>query len=66
MNTLELESSIHYLDRYVGKKIQIIAFGISYLGVLKKVDYDRGFLVLVEGPDKVTLDLDRVESFGMV
>lgn len=63
---MEIEKSIRKLDEYVGKKVQILAFGTSYLGILKKVDYDKGFLEIKSGNQKMVLDLERVESFAGV
>lgn len=63
---MEIEKSIRRLDEYVGKKVQILAFGTAYLGVLQKIDYDKGFLEIKSGKQKLVLDLERVESFAGV
>jgi hypothetical protein len=57
------KKTITELDHYIGKKIQVIAFGAAYLGILQKVDYDKGFLLISDGKDTVTLDLEHVESY---
>lgn len=66
MNQIEIDQSIRLLDSYVGKNIQVIAFGTSYLGKLQKVDYELGILVLTDGKDKATLDLERIEFFAPI
>jgi len=63
---MEIEKSIRKLDEYVGKKVQILAFGTAYLGILEKVDYEKGFLEIKSGGQKMVLDLERVESFAGV
>lgn len=60
------ESSIRLIDAYLGQEIQVIAFGISYLGRLEKVDYEKGFIVLKDSKDQVTIDLERVETFAPI
>lgn len=57
------EKSITKLDQFIGKQIQIVAFGASYVGTLQKVDYDEGYLIITDGKDVVTLELERVDSF---
>ena len=57
------EKSITKLDQFVGQKIQIVAFGTSYVGTLQKVDYEDGYLILTDGKDVVTIQLERVDSF---
>jgi hypothetical protein len=49
-----------------GKKIEIIAFGIVYTGKLEKVDADNGTLVIVDGDDSATLEIERIESLSVL
>ncbi|MDO8520191.1 MAG: hypothetical protein Q7T11_08535 [Deltaproteobacteria bacterium] len=58
------EKSITKLDDYIGRKIQVTAYGTIYVGTLQKVDYEEDYLILTDGKDTVTLDLDRIESFA--
>lgn len=58
------EKSITKLDHYIGKKIQVVAYGTSYVGTLQKVDYDEGIILLTDGKEVVTLDIERIESFA--
>lgn len=60
------EKSITKIDQLIGKKIHVIAYGASYIGHLQRVDYDKGVLIMTDGKDVVTLELDRVESFAEV
>lgn len=60
---MQTESSITKLDNYIGQKIQVIAFGTSYVGILKTINYETGVLILEGNQDTVTIDLERVESF---
>jgi len=62
----KLETSITKLDYLLGKKVEIIAFGISYMGVLEDVDYERGTLKISDHNESATIDLERIESFGIV
>lgn len=61
---MDNEKSITKLDSYIGKKIQVIAYGASYVGTLQKVDYEKGFVLLTDGKNVVTLDIERIESFS--
>lgn len=55
--------SISQLQDFMGKKVEIIAFGISYLGTIENVDYDAGTIKLVDEDDMAILEIERVESF---
>jgi hypothetical protein len=60
---MQEEKSITKLDQFIGKPIQIVAFGASYVGTLQKVDYEAGYLIVTDGKDVVTIELERVDSF---
>lgn len=60
---MDTEKSITLIDQLLGKKIHVIAFGTSYLGTLKKVDHEKGFIVVSDGVDTVNIELERVESY---
>jgi len=59
------QHSITRLQDLEGRWVEIIAFGISYLGRLREVDYDKGTLRLEDGDDFAILEIERVESFGL-
>ncbi|MFO1518140.1 MAG: hypothetical protein U1F57_00525 [bacterium] len=58
--------SITRLHDYIGRKVEIIAFDISYMGILQEVDMDRGTLKIVDGEDFAILEIERVESFSVL
>ena len=66
--SIDLEKSISHLDAYLGQTLHVVAFGTSYLGILQKVDLEKGYIILKERHKKdcITLDLDWVESFAVV
>ncbi len=59
---MEEDVSLQKLKQLKGKKIEIIAFNISYQGVLESFDLEGGTLKLVEGDDYVILEIERIES----
>jgi hypothetical protein len=58
--------SITRIQDFTGRKVEIIAFDISYMGVLEEVDLDRGTLKIVDGEDFAILEIERVESFSVL
>ena len=48
------------------KKVEVIAFGIFYSGVLTDIDVDRGIITITDGEDKAVIEIERVESFSIV
>ncbi len=58
--------SITRLQDFIGRKVEIIAFDISYMGTLTHVDYDSGTLKIVDGDDFAILEIERVESFSLI
>ncbi len=63
---LPMEKSISGIASLVGSKVQIIAYGISYVGLLQSIDHERGVLELCDGKDTVTLELERIEKYSLV
>lgn len=59
-------SSITRLQDYIGRRVEIIAFGISYMGILKDVNYDKGTLKIVDEKESAILEIERVESFSLI
>ena len=60
------ENSLTQLKNLIGKKVEIIAFDISYIGILEEIDFEQGILKLTDGDDFVILELERVESFSLI
>ncbi len=48
-----------------GKRVEIIAFGILYTGVLKRVDVENGTIIIANGEDRAMIEIERVESFSL-
>jgi hypothetical protein len=61
---LEDDPSLTRLRDYIGRKIEIIAFDISYMGILEEIDFETGTLKIVDGEDFAILEIERVESFS--
>ena len=49
-----------------GKKVEVIAFGIAYCGMLRVADVKRGCVTIVDGDDQATLEFERIESFRLL
>ncbi len=60
------DHSITRLQDYIGKRVEIIAFNISYMGVLEDINFETGTLKIVDGEDFAILELERVESFSVL
>ncbi|MBF0493313.1 MAG: hypothetical protein HQM15_11125 [Deltaproteobacteria bacterium] len=58
----EEDFTFQKLRQLKGKKVEIIAFDISYQGILESFDLEIGNLKLVDGEDSVVLELERIES----
>ena len=63
---MQEDYSITRIQDFVGRKVEIIAFDISYMGILQEVDLDRGTLKIVDGDDFAVLEIERVESFSVL
>ncbi len=60
------QASITRLKDFKGKKIEVIAFDISYRGTLEEINLSKGTLKIVDGEDFVILEIERVESFHLL
>ena len=60
------EPEVKEIKQAIGKRVEIIAFGIPYLGTLKRFNQKEARLVVQEGEDVAEIDLDRVESFKVI
>jgi hypothetical protein len=54
---------IQQLVAHEGKAGEVIAFGIAYSGTVERVDVAQGFVVIFDGENRATLELERIESF---
>ena len=60
--SIEEDGLIQGLMDSHGKKVEIIAFGIVYSGVLEHVDVDNGNIVIADGDDRAMIEIERIES----
>ena len=60
------DHSITRIQDYIGKKVEIIAFNISYRGTLSEVDLETGTLKIVDGEDFAILEIERIEAFTLL
>lgn len=49
-----------------GKRVEVFAFGITYVGVLKSIDPENGFISVADGDDTAILELERIEHFNVI
>lgn len=60
---VEEDPLIQTLINCEGKEIEVIAFGISYSGILEKIDIENGYIIICDDEDKAILELERISSF---
>jgi hypothetical protein len=60
------EVSASKLKPAVGKKVEIHAFGVSYVGKLARVDAKSGLVRIEDGEDYVLLEIERIDHFRVV
>ncbi len=63
---MDMEKSISLLQDFIGQNVCVVAYGDTYTGTLVKVDYDKEFIMLISGQDRISIDMERVESFTML
>lgn len=63
---MEEELSLEKLKASLGKKVEVLAFGISYVGQLKAVDLHSGTIRIEDKEDYVVLEIERIESFRLL
>jgi len=60
------EISPSRLKAAVTKRVEVLAFGISYVGTLKVVDAKNGLIRIVDKDDYVVLEIERIETFRIL
>ena len=65
-NLIAEDPLIQSLIESEGKQIDVIAFGISYVGTLDKVDIENGYIVVSDEEDTAVLELERISSFKLL
>lgn len=63
--SIEEDALVQGLLDAKGKRIELIAFGISYAGTLDKIDIDNGIVVVTDGEDKAVIEIERIESLSV-
>ena len=64
--SIEEDALIRGLLEAKGKRVEVIAFGIVYTGILKTIDTDNGTIVIADGDDHAVLEIERIESFSQL
>ncbi len=54
------------LKASLGKRVEVIAFGLAYVGRLEKIDMKNGTIKIVDRKDYVILEIERIEAFRHV
>lgn len=60
--SIEEDELIQNILNAKGRTVNVIAFGVIYAGVLEDVNIEDGIIRVVDGEDKVVLEIERVES----
>ncbi|MBI4126563.1 MAG: hypothetical protein HY465_03635 [Deltaproteobacteria bacterium] len=63
---IEEDPLLQGLVKAKGRRIEVIAFGISYVGTLESVDPDQGTVVLTDGDDRAVIEIERIESLSLL
>lgn len=58
--------SLPKLKSAVGKRVEVLAFGMAYVGILKKVDTKNGLIRVEDKEDYVVLEIERIENFRVL
>lgn len=54
------------LEKALGKKVEVLAFGVAYVGKIKKVDLELGTIVIEDKNDSAVLEIERIEDFKIL
>lgn len=63
---MEDEVSLPKLKSAVGKRVEVLAFGMSYVGILKRMDAKNGLIRVEDKKDYVVLEIERIENFRVL
>ena len=64
--SIEEDALIQGLLDAKGKRIELIAFGIVYAGILEEVDINNGTVRVTDGDDKAMIEIERIESLSII
>ena len=62
---MDSDVTIEKLKAALGKKVEVLAFNVSYTGVLKKVDVEEGLVRVEDKEDYVILEIERIEALHL-
>ena len=54
--------TIEKLKKALGKNVEVVAFHVSYVGVLKKIDLKEGTIRIEDKKDHVVIEIERIKS----
>lgn len=60
------EVTLEELKEAIGSRVEILAFGITYTGFLKKMDIETGTVQIRDKGDYAILEIERIESFRIL
>jgi hypothetical protein len=60
------EITVARLKKNIGKKVEVYAFGMIYVGVLKSIDTRHSLVRIEDKVDYVLLEIERIENFHVV
>ena len=60
------EVDLQKIQEALGKRVEILAFGIAYTGFLKKMDIETGTVQIRDKGDYAVLEIERIESFQVL
>lgn len=63
--SIEEDALIQALLDAKGKRVELIAFGIVYSGILDHVDIDSGTVTVIDGEDRAMIEIERIESLSI-
>jgi allophanate hydrolase subunit 2 len=64
--SIEEDELLKKLVSAEGKRVEVVAFGIIYSGILASVDVDLGNVVVQDGEDQAVIEIERVESLSVL
>lgn len=63
--SIEEDALISELLSAKGRRVDLIAFGIIYSGILSNVDIEDGTVVITDGEDSAVIEIERIESLSV-
>ena len=60
------EVSLHQIQKSIGRRVEVVAFGTCYAGVLKRYDSKSEMIRIEDRGDYVLLEMERVQAFRVL